>query len=235
VVAWATIAEGVEDLLKGSERRIEGSDVELSGEVHLHIPDFFDEWVCEKLAGFSQQHPKLNIHLTSVVTLADIAHREADIALRITQTPPDNMVGRKVWQLQAAIYASIDTIIDPTKDLALYPWIRWSPMFKHSPVGQAADTICENSSTPVRVTTYRSLTSLIRYGAGIGFLSPCFADKDPQLKRVSPIVEAATMDVRLLIHPDLRGVKRINAITDLLRDLLQSKVVSTETRPQVVY
>jgi DNA-binding transcriptional LysR family regulator len=217
-------AESVEDLLKGSERRIEGSDVELSGEVHLHIPDFFDDWVCEKLAGFSQQHPKLNIHLTSVVTLADIAHREADIALRITQSPPENMVGRKVWQLQTAIYASIDTVIDPTKDLALYPWVRWSPLFKHSPVELAADTICGNSNASMRVTTYKSLSSLIRHGAGIGFLSPWFADKDPQLKRISPIIDAASMDIWLLIHPDLRGVRRINAITDLLKDLLQTKV-----------
>jgi len=217
-------AEGVEDLLKSSERRIEGADTELSGEVHLHIPDFFDDWVCEAVALFSQRHPKLNIHLTTVLALADIAHREADIALRITQTPPGNMVGRKVWQLQTAIYASVDTVIDPGKDLAQYPWIRWSPVFKHSPVEVAADSICGNSNSPVRVSNYRSLSHLIRNGAGIGLLSPWFADQDPQLKRISPIIAAATMDVWLLIHPDLRGVKRINAITDLLRELFKAKV-----------
>jgi len=76
----------------------------------------------------------------------------------------------------------------------------------------------------MQVTTYNTLTSLIRNGAGVGLLSPWFADKDPQLKRISPIIDEATMDVWVLIHPDLRGVKRIKAITDLLREILESKV-----------
>ncbi|MFT6267094.1 MAG: hypothetical protein ACJAWS_003260, partial [Oleiphilaceae bacterium] len=40
-------------------------------------------------------------------------------------------------------------------------------------------------------------------------LSPWFAAQDPRLKRMSPNIEEGAMYVWMLIHPDLRGVKRI--------------------------
>lgn len=216
-------AEGMEDLLLGSQKRIEGADTELTGDVHIHIPDIFDDWVCERLAQFSQQHPKLKIHLSSETAVADLARREADIALRFTQTPPQDMVGQKVWQLPVAVYASTDFDIDASKSLASYPWVRWAPAYGQSPVEQWTDKASDGAPTVSRVTTYKTLSCLIRNGAGIGCLTPWFAEDDPKLKRITPIIEEAELDVWLLIHPDLRGIKRIKALKDLLIELFDSK------------
>jgi len=216
-------AEGMEDLLLGSQQRIEGSDTELSGDVYIHIPDIFDDWVCERLARFSQQHPLLSIHLSSETAVADLARREADIALRFTDSPPQDMVGRKVWQLPVAVYASVDCEFDSSKSLALYPWVRWAPAFGQSEVERWTDKASAGAPTVTRVTTYKTLTSLIQNGAGIGCLSPWFAEDNPELKRITSILEEVTMDVWVLIHPDLRGVKRIKALKDLLVELFDSK------------
>ena len=74
-----------------------------------------------------------------------------------------------------------------------------------------------------RVTTYKTLTNLIRNGAGIGCLSPWFAEHDPNLKRITPVIEEAGMEVWVLTHPDLRGVKRIKALKDLLIGIFEGK------------
>ena len=103
-------AEAMEDLLLGSHRRIEGADAELSGEVHIHIPDIFDDWVCDRLAPFLRQHPKLQVHLSSETGVANLARREADIALRFTDEPPEDMVGQKVCVLPVAVYAGSSVI-----------------------------------------------------------------------------------------------------------------------------
>lgn len=216
-------AEGMEDLLLGSQKRIEGADTELSGEVHIHIPDIFDEWVCERLAQFSRQHPQLKIHLSSETAVADLSRREADIALRFTDSPPQDMVGRKVWKLPVAVYASKSCVIDPSKSLASYPWVRWATSFGESSVEQWTDKVSSGTPTVTRVTTYKTLTSLIRNGAGIGCLSPWFAEDDPQLKRITPIIHELALDVWVLIHPDLRGVKRIKALKDVIVELFESK------------
>ena len=216
-------AEEMEDLLLGSHRRIEGADKELTGEVHIHIPDIFDDWVCERIAPFLQQHPKLKIQLSSEIATANLAKREADIALRFTDSPPLDMVGQKVCRLPVAVYASKDFDIESLADidssnepLSSYPWVRWASDYSDSSVERWTSKVSDKASVVGRVTTYKTLTNLIRNGAGIGCLSPWFAEHDSNLKRITPVIEEAGMDVWVLIHPDLRGVRRIKALKDLL-------------------
>jgi DNA-binding transcriptional LysR family regulator len=217
-------AEEMESILTGAQRRVEGADTELSGDVHIHIPDIFDEWISEKLAAFSKQHPKLNLLITNTISRANLAQRETDIALRFSQSPPEDMVGRKVCSLPVALYTAIDFEIDPLIELASYPWVRWDKPYINTPPEQVAEKMSSLSSTTLHVTTYHSMTNLIRHGAGIGILSPWFADEDSRLKRISPNIDDGEMDVWMLIHPDLRGVKRIKAITDMLLDLFERKI-----------
>jgi len=219
-------AEKMEDSLLGSLRKIEGADTELSGEVHMHIPDIFTEWVCEQLASFSIEHPKLRIRLTTDTSVADIAKREADIALRFSNYPPEDLVGQKVCKLPVALYASSSWVIDPTRSIATYPWIRWAKMFRETSVEQWAEKASEGATPIMSVTTYQTLTSLIRNGVGIGCLSPWFADGDSKLKKLTEVIEEIELDVWVLIHPDLRGVRRIKVLKDLLIDLFRRKVES---------
>jgi DNA-binding transcriptional LysR family regulator len=73
-----------------------------------NIPDIFEAWLSEKLAQFSLQHPKLNLLISSSILIADITRRETDITLRFLQSPPEDIVGRKVCVLPVALYANID-------------------------------------------------------------------------------------------------------------------------------
>lgn len=226
-------AEEMEDLLLGSHRRIEGADSELSGTVHIHIPDIFDDWVCQQLAPFLKQHSKLNIKLSSEIAIANLAKREADIALRFTNAPPLDMVGQKVTQLPVAVYANKDFDIDFFDDikdisatniaLSKYPWVRWASEYSDSSVERWTSKVSNSQLIVARVTAYKTITNLIRSGVGIGCLSPWFAENDPTLKRITPLIKAAAMDVWVLTHPDLRGVKRIKMLKDLLVEMFKNK------------
>ena len=54
-------------------------------------------------------------------------------------------------------------------------------------------------------------------------MSPWFAEDDPKLTRITPIIEEATMDIWVLIHPDLRVVRRIDALKDLLIGIFDNR------------
>jgi len=218
-------AEEMEDLVLGSHRRVEGADAELSGEVHIHIPDIFDDWVCDKLTPFLQQHTKLQIHLSSSTSVADMAHREADIALRFTDEPPEDMVGMKVCSMPVAVYASKNCEVASAKDLTLYPWVRWAPMFAQSSVERWTEFASKGTASSVRVTSYKTLTRMISNNAGIGCLTPWFAEGDKKLKRITPDIKEAAMDVWVLMHPDLRGVRRIKVLKDLLVNIFEGQSV----------
>lgn len=122
-----------------------------------------------------------------------------------------------------AVFASSDFTIDPLKPLAFYPWVRWAPEFSQSPVEQWTAKACNGAPTITRVITYQTLSRLIKKGAGIGCLSPLFAKDNPNLKQISPLIKEASLDVWLLTHPDLRGVKRIDALKELIIDMFNSQ------------
>ena len=226
-------AEEMENLILGSQARIEGADRELKGEIHIQIPDIFDFWVCEHISQFSIKHPELDIHLDSVTDLADLSRREADLVLRFSESPPEDMVGQKVCRMPIAVYAGIDhfhtlkqlpNIAGEVDDIMLpegYPWIRWAKRFANTPVERWTERVSQTSTNVTRVNSYQTLTNLIRNGAGIGCLCPWFADNDAGLRRLTPFVGEAAMDVWVLIHPDLRGVRRIKAIKDLFIGIFQ--------------
>jgi DNA-binding transcriptional LysR family regulator len=102
-------------------------------------------------------------------------------------------------------------------------WIRWASVYAQSSVERWTEKASVGAPPVTRVTTYSALTKLIEKGAGTGCLSPWIAKDRPKLKRITPIIKEASMDIWLLIHPDLRGVRRIDAIKELLIRIFESK------------
>jgi len=209
-------AKKIEDLIVSVEKQINGADMELAGDVYISIPDIFDTWVCEHFSKVFVSYPKLTIHLKSEIKNVDLAKREADIALRITQYPPEDMIGKKIATIPIAVYANSSFEVDPTKPLSSYPWVRWDSKFRDSQVEKWTESASVGAPSVTRVNTYKSLSMMIKSGYGIGCLSPWFADYEPNLKKVSSIIEEASMDVWILTHPDLRGVKRIQKCKDVI-------------------
>ncbi len=66
----------------------------------------------------------------------------------------------------------------------------------------------------------------MQYGAGIGCLCPQFADTDPNLIRLTDNIKNVSLDVWELTPSDLRGVKRIKAVKDILIEMFARKVRS---------
>ena len=219
----SSAAEQMETLLISSEKRIEGADTLLVGEVHIHIPDIFEQWVNAKLASLLKDNPRLSLHITTSLNIADLARREADVALRFSKFPPEDMVGRKICTPPVAVYAGIEFEYDPSKSLSDYTWVRWPKLFLNTPPEQAVEKMAGKLTQAVYSNSYYSHTELIRNGAGIGLLSPWFADIDPKLKRISPDIKEGTMDLWILTHPDLRGVRRGKAVTDALREIFEER------------
>ena len=66
-----------------------------------------------------------------------------------------------------------------------------------------------------------TLENLVAAGAGVGLLAPVSADQRDDLVRLTPDIPELTLDVWLLIHPDLRGVQRIKVVADTLAAYFQ--------------
>jgi len=224
-------AELIESEVNAIDRRLVGRDARLSGRLcvtmhdslatHLLMPDF---------VAFTRDFPGIELELDISHSMADLARREADVAIRISNDPPDSLVGRRILKYSTANYATPEYSArhDLEGDGGDMTWIGWydtvsDPQWvREGPYPKA----------PTRHRVAHPLAHLEAAKAGLGLaMLPCFiGDTEPALRRGSCAKPLPSRDIWLLTHEDLRNTARVPKFTDFMakailakKDLLEGK------------
>ena len=202
-----------------------GQDLRLQGKVRVTAPEGFIGSLGPQLfAKFNRQHPEIAIEASSSYAAADLARREADLAIRATAKPPEASIGRAICEFRFACYASSE-YRERNRDVPLAEQ-RWCTIIGYLPwlvphvwkkIAQAEKQVVYASTSTFAVMT------AIAEGMGVSMM-PCYvADADRRLVRMTPPVEALTLRLWLLTHQDLRHTARVKALAAFLRDELKSR------------
>src|SRR5512147_2515810 len=106
------VAEGIDGQLQGLGRRVFGRDARIEGTIRLTLTSGIAKLVAGDVADFMAQHPSVIVEMNVTNAAEDLELMEADIAIRLTESPPETLVGRKLVDLNSALYASAKTAID---------------------------------------------------------------------------------------------------------------------------
>ncbi len=224
--------EAVERQLELAVRRVEGADEAVSGTVRITLTDLLFELATPALEKITKAHPGLQLEISVETQLRDLSASDAEVALRLSDAPPDDLIGRNLARMPVAIYGARDLIPDPASvDLEHFPWIRWQQPWQQARLETWPDEQFPGARVAARVDSYRALEQLVALGAGIGLLTPWSADRRGDLVRLSEPMDELGMDLWLLTHADLRGVRRIRTVTDALAGELR-KMFETPPVPK---
>lgn len=228
--------EAIERELDLAAQRVQGSDDSVSGKVRITLTDFLLELTGPVLQALIEEHTSLQLEISVSSQLTDLARGDADIALRTyTQTdpasqPPGDLVGRKLGRMPAAIYAARKLGLDAeSADLSALPWIRWQEPWRQVRLETWPDEHYPEARVAARVDTYTALEQLVALGAGVAILTPWSADNRDDLVQLSDTIDELGIDLWLLVHPDLRGVRRIKTVFDALTHALRQKFEHSKT------
>ena len=183
------------------------------------------------MAKFVEIHPQITIDIVITEDRVSLTQREADVALRATNSPPENLVGRRVISgVTFAAYGSLDYLnrmgqLDELENIDLndqespFSWIGWDDEGSHikyfGPSYPKAKVRCRMNS----VTT---MIEAVKAGIGIAQLPCLIGDPEPTLRRISPVNHEYTFDIWLLVHSDLRHTARFRAFLDFFAEELVS-------------
>src|SRR5262249_46370685 len=92
-------AHRMEAQFEAPPRPVRGRDARLSGRVRVAPTDALATAFMPELASFTRRYPEIEIDLLSTPEPADLAMREAEVALLVTDRPPPNLVGRRLAAL----------------------------------------------------------------------------------------------------------------------------------------
>lgn len=209
-------AERAEQALEAARIGVEqGGDV-VSGTVRLTCTDsVLQGLLLPALAQFMSNYPALTIELSTSNDFANLSRRDADIALRLTRTPPEHLVGRELAKISYRVCGS-ERYLQNTdvSDLAAMTWIAPDDFLPDHPT-----VVWRRQHLPGVMPGYRcnsmlSVTELVRAGLGVAAL-PDFLITEG-LQALSEPLHGYDTALWLLTRPDCRALRSVVTLFDEL-------------------
>jgi DNA-binding transcriptional LysR family regulator len=215
----AALAERIAEDVASLEARIGNADTEAAGTIRFATVDTLVAGpLMPVLSEFQRAFPSIVLDVRSGVGMADLRHREADVALRAGGEPPDDLVGRRLCRIAVGVYRAAGCTWTEGMALDRAPWIAPSADLAHLASAKWLKDKGYADRAVMRVNSLFTLAVAVANGLGLGIL-PCYlADGSPGLVRVGKPIGALASDLWFLTHAELRHTARIRALSDHLAE-----------------
>lgn len=217
-------ATRVDELIDDLNRKLTGRDYRLSGTIRLTTTDTMAEsFLHPHLREFQRLYPDIVLELVTDNVFYDLSRREADVALRPTDDPPQHLVGRKLATVGWAVYGSSDYLREhgaprQTPDLARHAIICGDGSLAGVPSVRWLRAQTPESAIVYRASSFAAQCAAAKAGCGLALLPCVLADPAAELKRVLGPIKSLATGLWLLTHPDLRDTARIRAFMTFMKD-----------------
>ncbi|MBS7697695.1 MULTISPECIES: LysR family transcriptional regulator [unclassified Chelatococcus] len=218
------VAERVDADITAVTRKLVGRELAPAGELRVTTNDSLLVHLLTSLfARFREVYPTIQLDVVLTNQALNLSKRDADVAIRATDKPPENLVGRRISNVAWALYGRASDFPDPetqrNADLSTLcnrTWVSLGDNLGSLNVVRFVRTHIAPENVGYKVNTVLGLAEAIEAGLGIGHL-PCFiADARPSLVRLQPPDKQFEAQLWLLTHPDLRHNARVRALMDFL-------------------
>jgi DNA-binding transcriptional LysR family regulator len=196
------------------ERRMLDAAGRISGVVRLATSELFAGFLLPAvLNDFLALHPEIEVEIDVSSRAVDLSRREADLAIRASNTPPDELIGREVGELRYAVYgARGQPRVSSVAALADHPWLGLDQSLSHLAIARWLETNVAGAQPRVRFNSLAPMVHAVGEGLGMAILPIFAADRLDALSRLTPILDEPRMKLWVLSHGDTRDNARVRAL-----------------------
>jgi DNA-binding transcriptional LysR family regulator len=219
----AALAARVDEDITAVTRRLAGQAPVPSGEVRIATSDsLLSDLLMPMFASFRTVNPAIRLDIVTGNVALNLSRRDADVAVRATDNPPDTLVGRRAARIAWALYGAVG-MEHPKDPEESAPWVCLGENLAGLKVVRLTQAAVAPGQLSARFDTVLGLAHAVVAGLGVGHL-PCFlGDAWPGLIRLAPPDPALASDLWLLTHPDLRQTPRVRTLLDHLAATIGAK------------
>ncbi|MEM8695824.1 MAG: LysR family transcriptional regulator [Pseudomonadota bacterium] len=219
----AAIASGFGNELNVIARRIAGRDDMLPGKLTVTMAEPLATGIfAPRLTEFTDRYPGLELDIIVTYDQLDVARREADIAVRMNNNPPETLVGKRYFPYHMSVYASPAYL--ERHDFAGAPeearWLGWGDTDDRYPEWTQKTDFAR---VPVWGAFDRPSLQIAAAEAGMGLaMLPCMmGDVALGLVRATSRKPEPGRDIWVLTHNDLRRTARVRAFMDFAEEVIR--------------
>ena len=215
------LAQNIENSFDDLDRRIVSAEIQPKGCIKVTAPNNIAyRYLPSLIARFNRKYPDILVELLVSNQDINMSNRQADIAIRATQSPPEHLVGTKVASLSWGVYSSDgyttqNPAVNEVADLA-----------NHKLIGAAGaltnlsaftwQSKAFSSQITLRCDDLTAMSYLAQSAQGLALLPD--DQSRPQITRLLTLPSQIVSDLWVLTHPDLRNVTRIKLFMQFLCD-----------------
>lgn len=211
-VATAEVAEAA---LHTFAQTVAGRDSALVGVVRLAVPDAMDSLlVVPELPSFYEQYPRIVLEVVGSASLANLARREADLALRFVRPSAGEVVVRRLVTLTNGVWAR-----EGARDAWILGDEGGSPLEEEAWLAQHV----RDGEIGLRVNRMEARFAAVQAGLGRAILPDAAGRRIPGLVRVADL-DPPACPLWLVAHTRLYGVPRVRAVWDFLAKVVPERL-----------
>jgi DNA-binding transcriptional LysR family regulator len=213
-------ARQIEHDMEELERAVLGKDIQPKGVVKITAPNNIAyRFLPRYLRGFHSRYPEIRLELLVSNLEFNMNSRQADIAVRATDAPPEHLIGRKILDIKWGVFwgggGGRKARPDSMKELKAYPLIGASGGMKNLKAYRALDAKFADNIR-VRCDDMVAMAGFAEAGVGLAILPDDQMRKG--LVRLFDFEPACSSKLWLLTHPDLRHTERIRLVMEGLAE-----------------
>lgn len=216
----AAYAERIESQLNEARDKVFKNSSEPSGVLRITTTDtILHGLLLPVLNKFATAYPKIDLELIATNALANLSQRDADVAVRATKKPPENLVGLKLGTMENAVYLHKSFMPKGRKpDLAAIDWITLDDSLANHPSYKWWRQHYPKAKSKFRCNSVMSVAGAVINGLGAGVAPRFLLDGHPEVEIVEGPLEDLKTDIWILAHPDIRHLQRVKLLFDFLRE-----------------
>jgi DNA-binding transcriptional LysR family regulator len=217
-------AQEVEDAVLKVEREVLGRDLRPAGKVRIATTDEIAAHVIPpQLSEFRGQYPDIVLEVVGDVDFANLARREADIALRTVRPEQGDLVIRHAgwWKFglyAAKSYAEAHNLKPGLSKFTNLDIITWTEERAHLRGGPWFAEHARGATVAFEANSRRIHYGACKAGLGLAILPCLSADRDSELIRLLPPEKVFADKLYIVVHRDLTRTARVRVVIDFLSD-----------------
>ena len=223
----------LEDEVRDLKIRLARQEQEVEGLLRVTSAEVIGDLSCQFAAQLLQSYPRLELDLKISDAMMSVERHEVDIAIRVADAPPEDLVGRRVGRSAVGLYASKSYLqrFGHDMDAPEHHFVEWPAVIKHKPAFQWLDKHYPKRHKITHCNSANAVLACVRAGLGIAPLGMAQAVSAPDLTLLRRLPATCSTAVWLLAHKDLRSTARVRAALDFLGDAFKKNQHLLEPTP----
>jgi DNA-binding transcriptional LysR family regulator len=199
----------------------------IDGEVSVSASDVYAARLLPPILGrLHAAHPALRVEIVVDNALSDLRRREADIALRNVRPDDPDLIGRKIRDAGARLYAAT-SLLDRLGRPGTPDGFAGASVVEIDRTGALRAMMAgmgfpvEAMAFPFRTSNFTVAWEMVRAGHAICVLDDRIGDAEPGVERILPDLAPVLFPVWLVAHRDVRRARRLRVVWDALAEGLR--------------